>query len=63
MIWSEIKSMLRRPSLLEAIAKELNEAEFALLSAESGVEYAMALVTYNKARIKRLKACLIKASP
>jgi hypothetical protein len=29
-----------------------------LLAAESGVEYATALVTYNKNRVKRLKAYL-----
>jgi hypothetical protein len=40
----------------QAIAGELLEAEMALLRAETGVEYAQALVTYNKSRIKRLKA-------
>jgi hypothetical protein len=34
----------------------LFEAEMALLRAETGVEYAQALVAYNKNRIKRLKA-------
>ena len=40
----------------QAIAAELAEAEHALLRAETGVEYAQALVAYNKNRIKRLKA-------
>ena len=40
----------------QAIAAELAEAEHALLRAETGVEYAQALVTYNKNRVKRLKA-------
>jgi len=56
---------MKLPKLLEvfkvltpaqAVAMELKEAEFALLRAESGVEYASALVAYNKNRIKRLKA-------
>ena len=40
----------------QAIAAELAEAEHALLRAETGVEWAQASVTYNKQRIKRLKA-------
>ena len=40
----------------QAIAAELAEAEHALLRSETGVEYAQALVTYNKNRVKRLKA-------
>ena len=40
----------------QAVALELREAEFALLRAETGVEYANALVSYNKNRVKRLKA-------
>ena len=40
----------------QAIAAELAEAEHALLRAETGVEYAQALVTYNKNRVMRLKA-------
>lgn len=42
----------------QAIAAELAEAEHALLRAETGVEYAQAAVTYNKNRVKRLKAYL-----
>ena len=42
----------------QAVAHELMHAEHALLQAESGVEYATALVTYNKNRVKRLKAYL-----
>jgi hypothetical protein len=56
---------MKLPKLLEvfkmltpaqAVALELKEAEFALLRAETGVEYAQALVAYNRNRIKRLKA-------
>jgi len=42
----------------QAVAHELLHAEHALLQAESGVEYATALVAYNKNRVKRLKAYL-----
>jgi hypothetical protein len=47
---------------LQVAATELAEAELALLAAESGVEYAAALVTYNKARVARLKAFVFKRS-
>jgi len=45
------------------ITLELAEAEHALLKAETGVEYAQALVTYNKNRVKRLKAYLAPVEP
>jgi hypothetical protein len=53
-----IKDIFKTISPAEAIAAELAEAEHQLLKAETGVEYAQALVTYNKNRIKRLKAYL-----
>lgn len=55
-IWNETKLLLKSVTPAQAIAGELLEAEMALLRAETGVEYAQALVTYNKNRIKRLKA-------
>lgn len=51
-----IRDIFRTISPAEAIAAELAEAEHALLRAETGVEYAQALVNYNKNRVKRLKA-------
>jgi hypothetical protein len=54
-----IKDIFKTISPAEAIAAELAEAEHALLRAETGVEYAQALVTYNKNRVKRLKAYLV----
>ena len=51
-----IKDIFKTISPAEAIAAELAEAEHQLLKAETGVEYAQALVTYNKNRVKRLKA-------
>ena len=48
--------LLKSVTPAQAVAGELFEAEMALLRAETGVEYAQAAVTYNKNRIKRLKA-------
>ena len=62
-IWVEVQHMFRRVSQTEAIMSEMREAEHALLRAETGVEYASALVTYNKNRIKRLKAYLAVEEP
>ena len=55
-IWAELRLLLKSVTPAQAIAAELAEAEHALLRAETGVEYAQALVTYNKNRVKRLKA-------
>ena len=57
-IWTELRLMLKTVTPAQAVAHELMHAEHALLQAESGVEYATALVTYNKNRVKRLKAYL-----
>jgi hypothetical protein len=55
-IWNELRLLLKSVTPSQAIVWELAEAEMALLRAETGVEYAQALVTYNKNRVKRLKA-------
>ncbi len=57
-IWSEVQFMFKRVTPAQAIVRELAEAEMELLKAETGVEYAQAAVTYNKNRVKRLKAYL-----
>ena len=57
-LMSQMKELFRRDTPQEAVLMELAEAEHALLRAETGVEYASALVTYNKNRVKRLKAYL-----
>jgi hypothetical protein len=62
-IWNELRLLMRSVTPAQAIAGELFEAEMALLRAETGVEYAQALVTYNKNRIKRLKAYLAVEEP
>ena len=53
---AQMRELFRRDTPQEAVLFELAEAEHALLRAETGVEYAQALVTYNKNRVKRLKA-------
>ena len=58
----EFKKTFTRQTAVQIIATELAEAELALLRAETGVEYASALVDYNKNRIKRLKAHLAVVS-
>ena len=57
-IYQELRILLKQVTPTQAIVGELAEAEMALLRAETGVEYAQALVTYNKNRVKRLKAYL-----
>jgi hypothetical protein len=61
-MWTELRTMLKTVTPAQAVAHELIHAEHALLQAETGVEYAQALVTYNKNRIKRLKAYLEAAT-
>jgi hypothetical protein len=55
-IWTELRLMMKTVTPAQAVAHELLHAEHELLAAESGVEYASALVAYNKNRVKRLKA-------
>ena len=59
-LWTELRLMLKTVTPAQAVAHELLHAEHELLAAESGVEYATALVTYYKYRVKRLKAYLGK---
>jgi hypothetical protein len=61
-IWTELRLMVKTVTPAQAVAHELIHAEHDLLRAETGVEYAQALVTYNKNRIKRLKAYLEAAA-
>jgi len=56
MKWPKLLEVFKMLTPAQAVAMELKEAEFALLRAETGVEYAQALVVYNRNRIKRLKA-------
>ena len=55
-LYTEIIRFFKLPSPIEVAAKQLATAELELLKAETGVEYASALVTFNKTQIKRLRA-------
>lgn len=50
-----LKKLLATPTPLEMAAKELVEAQRGKLEAESAMEYAVNMVHYNDARIRRLR--------
>ena len=50
-----VKELLKPKTINEIIAKELREAVIKKLEAESAVEYAASIVTYNVERIARLQ--------
>jgi hypothetical protein len=62
-IWTEFRLMIKTVTPAQAVAHELMHAEHELLAAESGAEYANALIAYNKNRVKRLKAYLAAPEP
>ena len=51
----ELKRVMRRLTPLELAARELVDAELALLEAQTGVDYAVSLVGYNTKRVERLR--------
>jgi hypothetical protein len=57
-LWTEFKWTFGKLSLLEIASAELAEAERKKMEAHSGQEYAAALIVYEAARIKRLKATI-----
>jgi len=54
MIIDYLKTHLRGPAPAELMQSELQRAQVELLDAETAVEYAQSVVSYNKARIERL---------
>ena len=54
--WEWVLVQCQRITPPEIIAAELMEAEVQLLKAETLREYAESQVSYNKTRVKRLKA-------
>lgn len=50
-----LKQIFRKPSPLELAARELVDAEHALLVAQTGKDWAEMSVEYNTRRINRLK--------
>lgn len=59
---NDIKKIFGRITPLQTAANELAEAELALLRAETGVEYATAQVSFNRQRVKRLRAFIASES-
>ena len=55
-LYTEFKQFFKMPTPLQVAANELANAELELLKAETGVEFASSLVTFNKQRVTRLKA-------
>ena len=49
-----IKERMREPTPLERIARELAEAHVEKLEAETALDWASSVVSYNKTRIARL---------
>ena len=49
-----IKEPFKNPTPLEMIAAELADAHLSKLEAETAVEYAQSIVSYNVTRIERL---------
>ena len=55
-IMSDLKTIFKTPTPLQVAATELAQAELELLKAETGVEFASSLVTFNKQRVTRLRS-------
>ena len=55
-VYNWIKELLAMPTPLQVAARQLATAELELLKAETGVEFASSMVTFNKNQIKRLKS-------
>jgi len=53
-----LKEPFKKPTPLEMIAAELADAHLSKLEAETAVEYAQSIVSYNVTRITRLNARL-----
>jgi hypothetical protein len=58
----DMRKIFGRITPLQTAANELAEAELALLRAETGVEYATAQVSFNRQRVKRLRAFIAAES-
>ena len=49
------KQLFSRPTATKLAEEELRNAEQALLEAQTAMEYATALVSYNQSRVARLR--------
>ena len=57
-VMNDFVGLFKMPAPLVIAAKELAVAELELLKAETSMEYANAVASYNRTRIERLKAYL-----
>ena len=60
-ITQQLKRIIRRLTPVKMAAAELADAELHRLEAQSAVEYANSVVSYEDARIKRLRKFLADA--
>ena len=60
-ITQQLTRIIRRLTPVEMAAAELADAELHRLEAQSAVEYASSVVSYEDARIKRLRKFLADA--
>lgn len=49
-----LKRLFKTATLLDEVVMELQDAEVALIKAQTGKEWAEAMIVYNELRIKRL---------
>jgi len=56
------KTFLAPVNPLDVAVNELRQARLELLRAETGVEYSMSLVDYNKKRVARLDSYITKTN-
>ena len=54
-------NLFRKPTAAELARAELEEARRKLLNAQTGLEYADAMVRYETARVRRLEGMLTRA--
>ena len=52
----QLQDMFKKPSADVLAVQELEEAKRQLLMAQSGLDYALAMVKYNEDRVRRLTA-------
>ena len=60
-ITQQLKRIIRRLTPVEMAAAELSDAELHRLEAHTAMEYASSVVSYEDARIKRLRKFLSDA--
>jgi hypothetical protein len=59
---NKLLNVFQKPSAALLARVELEEAKRQLLAAQTALEYAQSMVTYNESKVKRLTAYLKKES-